>query len=69
MRLAKWKFIKGVSNIIFLKISGKNVNLFAKLHQDLVKDFSRYKILTLTRNNYSDINKHIIENLVKSRII
>jgi nucleoside-triphosphatase THEP1 len=67
--IGKMEFYSGSFKYYLFKNLEKDINLIATLHRDFVKDFSRYEILALTRENYSDIKKHIIEKLAKSRII
>jgi nucleoside-triphosphatase len=67
--IGKMEFYSRSFKYYLFKNLEKDVNLIATLHRDFVKDFSCYEILTLTRENYSDIKNHIIEKLAKSRII
>jgi nucleoside-triphosphatase THEP1 len=67
--IGKMEFYSRSFKYYLFKNLEKDVNLIATLHRDFVKDFSHYEILTLTRENYSDIKNHIIEKLAKSRII
>jgi nucleoside-triphosphatase len=67
--IGKMEFYSRSFKYYLFKNLEKDVNLIATLHRDFVKDFSRYEILALTRENYSDIKNHIIEKLAKSRII
>jgi nucleoside-triphosphatase len=67
--IGKMEFYSRSFKYYLFKSLEKDINLIATLHRDLVKDFSRYEILALTRENYSDIKNHIIEKLAKSRII
>jgi len=55
--IGKMEFYSRSFKYYLFKNLEKDINLIATLHRDFVKDFSRYEILALTRENYSDIKK------------
>ena len=67
--IGKMEFYSRSFKYYLFKSLEKDINLIATLHRDFVKDFSRYEILTLTRENYNSIKEKILIELKANNIL